>query len=138
MAGTVADDRAYEAVFPRKRQRGHEVERRAMPDRFKELVRPLQRETGLAVPAVPTVDQDVLLVIAEVARVGEQPAECPGELVLAVRRVGARVGAVAERLGRHVEDDALVADDRPPVDRHVEPQASRPVVREKQQEVHNP
>ena len=81
------------------------------------------------------VDENVLLVVAKITRIGEQQPERLGDLVLAVRRVGARVGAVGEGLRRDVKDDSLISDHRVPVDCDIQVDHPRTIVRQEEQKV---
>ena len=78
-----------------------------MPDRLEELV--ADREARLGVEPALAVNQDVPVVVAPVARRREQLAHGLREDVLAARRVGPCESRVAERLGRDVEENPLVA-----------------------------
>ena len=89
VTAAIAHHSANEAVGARERQGGQQVQRRTMPDRLEELVRTREREARIAIPAPAPVDENVLLVVAKITRIGEQQPERLGDLVLAVPFCGA-------------------------------------------------
>ena len=135
MPRAIGDDRADEAGGTADKRDGrHEVEGRTMPDRLEELVS--NGEARLGVEPALAVNQDVPVVVAPVARRGKKLSHCLREYVLAARRVGTRESRVAERLGRDVEKNSLVADDRVPRDSAVDAEVPLAVLRgEEEKEV---
>ena len=123
---------AAEAMLADEGDRRHKVKRRAVPDGLQELA--VHGEARLGVEAAAAVDEDVALVVAHVARRREELSYRHRHQVLAARRVGARKRSVAERLGRHVEEDALVADHRVPRDGAVDAQVALAVLRRQEQQ----
>ncbi len=112
MSCAVADDRADEAVRASQRERSHEIQRRPMPDGFEELA--IDGEARLRIELARAVNEDVLLVVAPVPRRGKKFADGLGEHVLAVRGIRPGERGITEGLGRHVKQDALLADDGVP------------------------
>ena len=93
-------------------------------------------EARLAVEPALAVDQDVVGRVTEIARVRKEKAKRADHQHLAVRSVGACERAVAEVRRRDIKDDALPADDRVEIDRHIQTQFLLSVLgRQESQEV---
>ena len=105
-----------------------------MPNWLEELVS--DGEARLGVELALAVDQDVPVVVAPVARRGEKLSDRLREDVLAARRVRPGESRVAERLGRDVKKNPLVANHSVPRNSAVDAEVPLAVLRwEKEKEV---